>query len=339
MRLPTDDALLDRTRALASAGAWGDVVRTVQSYVDAAVESPPRLAPAVVVLQGEALMRTGQPQATEAWLVARDGDLRMSGDRAAIRRAVNLLGASCLEQAKLDQANAVFTAAIELARADGDDLLLARSMNNLAVIATMRGKLPEALGLYNLAVPAYQRIGNVNGIAESYHNTAITLRKLRRLDHADEHERRAAEFAREVRNQHLVALTRVGRAEIFLLKGDAALAEATAARAATALSAVPDPARQADALRLCGTAQWSLGRLHDAQATLNAAVPLAAQHGNRLIEAECRWTRAQVMWALGERQVPRHDASRAAEIFREMHATAETSVVTEWLAARESPLS
>lgn len=338
MQIPTDDVLLERTRTLAAAGAWSELVHAVRTYCEASPVTPVVVSPAVVVLQAEGLMRTGRPVEAETWLMERDAALRLSGDRAVIRRAANLLGAACLEQAKLDRAQDVFTSAVDLARADGDDLLLARSMNNLAVIATMRGRLPEALGLYNLAIPAYQRIGNVNGIAESHHNTAITLRKLRRLEHADEHERRSAEFARQVRNQHLVALTRVGRAEIFLLKGDAALAEATALRAAQELGALPDPARQADALRLCGAAQWTLGRLPEARATLDAAVPLAAEHGNRLIEAECRWTRAQVNWALGERSSPLDDARHAATIFTEMHAPSELNSVSGWLAARGHPL-
>lgn len=338
MQIPHDDELLERTRSLASAGAWSALARAVQTYLDASPVTPAIVSPGVVVLYAEALMRTGHPVEAEAWLTERDGALRLSGDRAVVRRAANLLGAACLEQAKIDRAHEVFTGAVDIARADGDDLLLARSMNNLAVIATIRGRLPEALGLYKLAIPAYQRIGNVNGIAESHHNTAITLRKLQRLEHADEHERRSAEFARQVSNQHLVALTRVGRAEIFLLKGDAALAEATALRAATELGAIPDPARQADALRLCAAAQWTLGRLAEALASLDEAVPLAAEHGNRLIEAECRFTRAQVCWAMGDHQRPLDDAQRAADIFRTVHAPTEMTTVSEWLAARGHPI-
>lgn len=335
----TDETLLTRSRALAAAGAFGELSRDVQSFIDESPVSPVPLSPALVVLYAEALMRTGHPQPARTLLTERDAALRMSGDRSCIRRAANLLGAACLEQGDLDTASETFERAIELARIDGDDLLLARSTNNLAVIATIRGRLTEALGLYAVVVPAYQRIGNVNGIAESYHNTAITLRKLQRLDEAEEHERRSAEFARQVRNSRLVALTRVGRAEIFLLKGDAALSEVTAMRAAADLAAVPDPARQADAIRLTGSARLALGRLDEARSALDEAVGLAVAHGNRLIEAESRWTRAQISHARGEDAAPLDDARRAATIFQALDAPLELKTITAWLAARGYPRS
>lgn len=334
MQRPGDEQLLEECRTLAAQASWGALRAAVEYYLECAPTRPAPLSAAVVVLYAESLMRTGHPHDARRWLGERDGALRLSGERAAIRRAANLLGAACLEQGDLDAASDVFEQAIELARADNDDLLLARSTNNLAVIASIRGKLPEALGLYSLVVPAYQRIGNVNGIAESYHNTAIALRKLQRLDQADEHERRAAEYARQVQNARLVALTRVGRAEIFLLRGDAALAEATAARGAAELASIPDPARQADALRVCGVARVALGRFADALVALNEAVALAVAHGNRLIEGEARWARAQLLHGMGKTAETLDDASIAALVFRQLHASIELQMVQTWLSAR-----
>jgi tetratricopeptide (TPR) repeat protein len=334
MQRPGDELLLEECRTLAGTASWGALRAAVEQFLANAPTQPAPLSPTVVVLYAESLMRTGHPQAARRWLEERDGALRLSGERSAIRRAANLLGAACLELGDLDAASDVFEQAIELARTDSDDLLLARSTNNLAVIASIRGKLPEALGLYSLVVPAYQRIGNVNGIAESYHNTAIALRKLQRLDQADEHERRAAEFARQVSNARLVALTRVGRAEIFLLRGDAALAEATAARGAAELASIPDQARQADALRVCGVARLTLGRFADALDAFNDAVALAVAHGNRLIEAEARWARAQLLHGMNRIAETLDDATVASSIFEQLHARIELQMVRTWLSAR-----
>lgn len=334
----SDDLLLDECRALASRSAWGDLCAAVSRWLEVSPTRPAPVSPPLIVLYAEALMRTGHPEQARTWLTERDAALRLSGDRAVIRRAANLLGAACLERGDLDAATAVFEEALDLARADNDDLLLARATNNLAVIASIRGRLPEALGLYSLVVAAYQRIGNVNGIAETYHNTAIALRKLQRLEQADEHERRAAEFARQVRNQHLVALTLVGRAEIFLLRGDAPLAEATAVRAAADLDKVPDRARQADAIRLCGAARFARGLLPAALMALDEAVTLAATHGNRLIEAEARWIRAQVRHAQDDPKGALDDATNAATLFSKLSAESEVHSVRAWLTARGYPL-
>lgn len=320
-------AFADTCHALAASGAWRALCQRLAEHPAMAGRSP-----ALVLLQAEALLRTGEPCAARRWLSERAAALAASGDRAAIRRAANLSGAASWELGELDVAVEHFAHALELGRLDGDDLLVARATNNLAVIATIRGRYEEALRLYAAAVPAYQRIGNVNGIAESYHNTAIVLRKLQRLDAADDHERRAAEFARQAANDRLVALTLVGRAEISLLRGDAALAEATAVRAARDLGTVPDPARQADAIRLSGVARMALGRVAAARSTLDEAVSLAQAHASTLIEAESRWARAQVALAAADHAAAAADAQQAATIFQQLDAPVEVATISAWLA-------
>ncbi len=330
----SSETLLTECRALAAAGAWNELCDVAASRL-----GETSLAPSLVTLYAEALLRTGEPRAAHRWLDDREAFLLLSGDRAAIRRAANFAGAASFEQSDLHNAALAFHRALDLGHIDGDDLLIARATNNLAVIATIRGRHDEALGLYAMAMPTYQRLGNVNGLAESYHNMAIALRKLRRLEQADEHEQRAADFARQVKNEHLVALTLVGRAEISLLRGDAALAEATAFRAAQDLAAVNDPSRQADAIRLCGTARFALGKLIEACEALNSAVQLAVTCGNALIEAESRWARAQVEVASGQAEAALDDGERAAAIFRELDAPTELATITAWLAARRRLLS
>ncbi len=316
----------------AAAGAWGDVCRLLTARAAEASRSS-----TLIPLYAEALMRTGDPRSARRWLSAQQPALRRDGDRSAIRRAANLAGAASLELGEIEQAQLDFERALELGRRDEDDLLIARVTNNLAVIAAMRGRHAEALGLYAAAIPAYQRVGNVNGIAESYHNTAIALRKLQRLDAAEEQERRAAEYARQVGNHRLVALTLVGRAEISLLRGDAALADNTATRAARDLAAIPDPARQADALRLSGVARFSLGEPDAARLALDDAVALASAHGSSLIEAESRWARAQVAQAVGDTTMALADAVRAEALFRQIEVPDELAAVTKWLEQHRPP--
>jgi tetratricopeptide (TPR) repeat protein len=329
MQQSASDALVAEFRSLAAAGRWADLCRVATERI-----LTTQSAPALITLYAEGLLRTGDPRRAQRWLDDRATVLQMSGDRSAIRRAANFAGAASFEQSDLEAAQVAFERALELGRIDSDDLLVARATNNLAVIATIRGRHLEALGMYALALTAYQRLGNVNGMAESYHNAAIALRKLDRLQDADEHEQRAADFARQVRNEHLVALVLVGRAEISLLRGDAALTEATALLAARELAGIPDPVRQADAIRLCGTARLALGKLADAADALDTAVELAATHGNGLIEAEARWARAQTCAARGQHAVAIADAEEAVAIFRRLDAPTEVVAITAWLAAQ-----
>ena len=63
------------------------------------------------------------------------------------------------------------------------------------------------------------------------------------------------------------------------------------------------------------------------------------QARNRLIEAESRWTRAQVTHALGEIDAPLDDARRAATIFQQLNAPLELNTIATWLSARGHSLS
>lgn len=320
------NALVDACRRHAAAGTWRALCDALAASRAEASQSS-----TLIPLYAEALMRTGDPRSAQRWLTEHQTVLRLGGDRSALRRAANLSGAASLELGEVDDAQGSFEVALDLGRRDGDDLLIARVTNNLAVIATIRGRHAEAMGLYASAIPAYQRVGNVNGIAESHHNMAIALRKLHQLEAAEDHERRSAEYARQVPNERLVALTLVGRAEIALLRGDAVLADVSARRAAQDLAAIPDPARQADAIRLSGVARWTMGQAGPARLALDEAVALAAAHGSLLIEAESRWARVQVAQAQGDTLAAMADAERAASMFEQLDAHLELTAVNTWL--------
>ncbi|MDQ3697708.1 MAG: tetratricopeptide repeat protein, partial [Gemmatimonadota bacterium] len=260
MLAPDDrDRLLDAARAHASAGEWSSL-RSLLNGREETVSRRPELA----FLLAEAELRLGDPRTAIPRLGAVLVSLERNGDNAALRRALNLLGAAYFETGDLASAEAAFGRALDLAHAERDDLLIARATNNLGAIANVHGEHERALAHYQLAVPAYQRLGNVLGLAESYHNMAITFRDARRYDSADEYERRAIEFAREGGSARLQAMAQVGRAELCLLRGDAHLADVGARRAALEYAAIPDPVGEADALRLAGAARLAAGASDDA---------------------------------------------------------------------------
>jgi tetratricopeptide (TPR) repeat protein len=323
---PRSHDLLAAARAHAVAGGWDDVRRTLASHDDV-VLSHPELA----TLRAEAELRTGHPREARTWLTRALPKLQLSGDRAALRRAVNYLGVADAELGALDEAQLVFSRVLEMAQHDGDDLLLARATNNLGTIANMRGDRAKALTLYQLAIPAYQRLGNTNGLAESYHNIAISYRCLGQLARADEYEQQAMHFAREARSPRLLALGRLERAEISLRSGDAALAEAGARRATSEFETLGDEIRKGDALRLVAAAALSLARLDAARESIETAVALARRHGSALNEAEALFVRAQLGVASQEKEQAGDDARGALAIYERLGAAAERATVEDWL--------
>jgi tetratricopeptide (TPR) repeat protein len=318
--------LMATARRLAAAGDWGELRRLLTEH-----EAAARVHPELATLRAESALRTGRAREAHGWLTELLPSLGRSGDRGALRRAVNQLGVADVELGALDDAERTFGRALELARADGDDLLVARATNNMGAIANIRGQRDEALLLYQLAIPAYQRLGHVSGLAESFHNMAISYRHLGQLERSDEYESRAIGYASECRNAPLLALARLGRAEVSLQAGDAELAEVGAQLAAAEFMAIPDPIREADALRLLGAARVALRKDAEATETLSRALELARAHGSALVEAETLRTRAELRAATGDRSGAREDAAMAAATFERLGARALCDEVLRWV--------
>lgn len=314
-------SLPERARALADSGAWADLVLLLRATVRAD-EGDAELG----VLFGEALVRTGDERAARDWLDAMlTGGVRR--ERALHRRALNLLGVATFTLGDLEASHRAFTTALELATESDDVLLLARASNNLGAIANLQARHESALLHYRVALPAYQRLGQRRGLAETYHNLAITYRDLGSLGEADEHERRAIDHAAGHVAPRVVAMGRIGRAEIALLRGDPKLAEETARRVAVQLERLNDPLNEADAYRLVGAACTVMARFGDALASFARALKIATVRGHALVEAETRRDRADAYVRMNDPGHARSDAAAAIAIFRRLGAVKEVEAL------------
>jgi len=330
----TTDLLISEARAHVASGAWGDV-RALLS----AREPEVCLYPELIALLGEAYLRTHAPREACGWLERTDPELRRAGDRAALRKATNLVGVARFELGELDDAERAFYGAFALGRIDCDDLLQARATNNLGLIANVRGRHAEALALYRMAIPSYQRLGQPRGLAETYHNLAITFRDMDDIERAEDCERRAMEFARQASDERLVAMAQVGVAELQLRQGDAEYAEAAALRGARAFGSIGDAQGEANALRLVGAAATTLAKYAAANSALTRAVALASAQGYVLVEGEAR--RAQAELALARGDVPSaHAAAEAAlTLFERVQSASDAAALREWIASHLSTRS
>jgi tetratricopeptide (TPR) repeat protein len=311
-------------RTLAAEGAWGAVREMLLS-------TPPEARdPELILLLAESGLRTGYLAEGRALLEPLVAVLAQQGNTAARRRAVNMLGASAFELGLMDPAEECFQQALELGTAADDLLTVGRATNNLGMIAHIRGAYDQALSRYQLAVPAYQRLGATAGLAETHHNMALALRELGRLELADRQERRAIGYAREAGNHRLLAMARVGRAELSLRRGEAAIAEAGARLGAEEYATIPDRLGEADALRIAGAARTMLGALGAAREVLDRAVLLAQEHGSALIEAESREARARLSAAVQDWPALRVDAEAAIALLDMLGASAGRAALARW---------
>jgi len=311
-----------RARDLADAGAWAELVELLRGNATA-IAGDAELR----VLLGESLVRTGQERQARHWLESILPALVGRREEALYRRALNLLGVAAFALGDLDAAHTAFTAALERATQADDILLLARTSNNLGAIANLQAQHESALLHYRVAVPAYQRLGQRRGLAETYHNLAITYRDLGSLAEADEHERRAIDYAAGDVAPRVAAMGRIGRAEVALRRGDPQLAEETARRAAEKLEDLNDPLNEADAYRLVGTACTAMDRFSDAHASFERALSIAASRGHAIVEAETRRDRADAFARMHDDERARGDAVAAIAIFRRLGAVKEVEAL------------
>lgn len=323
-----DDPLLHQARAQARAGAWADVAELLAAHAPVDPARPERL-----MLHTEALIRSGNPHRARARLREAVPRLEAGGTRQAHRTALNLLGAASFAVGALDDAQAAWDRALELAQEDGDTLLLARATNNLGAVANLRGHRHDALYLYHLAVPVYQRLGEHRGLAETFHNIAMTYREMDALTEADEYEARTMEFARAAAAPRLDVMAQVGRAEVALRRGDHHLARAAALRAADGAAALGDTDTRADALRCAGLACLMLDRATDARQHLDDALRYATATENALMIAESRLAIARVALHTGELATAAREAAAAATTFERLKAARLHAEAQQVLAA------
>jgi tetratricopeptide (TPR) repeat protein len=324
--LSVSNSTLLMARVAAQAGRWPEVLNFLGT-------TEPDPEPDRVLLVAEAMLRTARPRDAELWLRQQLPAIEACGDPSMRRRAINMLGAALFEMAELDEAQTTFQYAMELGHAEDDPLLVARATNNLGQIANVRGRRADALALYQLAIPAYQKLGHVLGLAGTYHNMAISHMNLDELTHSDECELQAIEFARTADDVRLVALARIGRAEVALKRGDSEIAYVTALRVAIECHSLADPAGAADGLRVVGLACIARGELDDAAVSLTHAATLATRCANPILSADALRAYAQLAVARGSIAGARRHASAALSLYRRAGAVADHAALSEWYAA------
>jgi len=205
--------------------------------------------------------------------------------------------------------------------------VMAQATNNLGAIANLQGRHEDALWHYRLAIPSLQRSGQRQRLANVYHNLGITFRDSGELEEADEHERRAIEYATESDVPRLAAMGRIGRAEIALLRGDAPLAETTARLAVEELQSLGDLLNEADAHRVAGAACAAQQRNDEALASFSRALQIARRHGYALNEAETLRDRVDVRLRTGDRGAAIEDVRASIAIFEKLGATTEVEAL------------
>ncbi len=178
-------------------------------------------------------------------------------------------------------------------------------------------------------------MGFLTGLAQTAHNLGIVNRDLGYWREAEGHYRTAFRRSRQLGDDRLAAMARVGRAELSHRRGDGAYAEAEANHALEAFVRVGDELGRADALRLLGAIALAAEQTDEAGRLLDQALDLAREHSNPLLEAEILESRSQLYQETGAEALAWADLEMAAALYRRLGAAERRKVVEERLELHE----
>jgi len=272
------------------------------------------------LLAAEANGRLGNYTEAARWAHVAGTLAQSYGEAHAALRARHYRGAIALRHGDVADAEAHFTAALEMARGLQDHTAEARALNNLGILANIRGDYEDALADYRLAVVAYQQVGHVRGLAETHHNIGITLRDQGNLQGALGAAEEAVRLATQAADEQLVALSSTGRAELHVLLGDPAFAHAELQRAAQRYARIGFQAGMPEVWRVEAAVARASRDFGRAVALLTQAADLARNLGSTDTLADIERDLAESLGASGDADGAQAARGRAAALYRKLGA-------------------
>ncbi len=182
-------------------------------------EGPGEVTPQAQLMAAHAASRIGEFELAGSLAAAAQLEFRARGDDTGVIDCANLLGATAFERGHIAEAEVQFRSVVQMAESGGHARFTARSANNLAVIAHLRGEVELAMALYRKALDAFHRLADEQGIVETWHNLALTQRESGWTADALGECNRAVQAAERLGAAGLLALTLLGRAELFIASG------------------------------------------------------------------------------------------------------------------------
>ena len=317
--MQTSSLVVDKAQRLAAAGHYAEVVE----YLSGKMRSELKDSPSLALLYGTAQAWLGHHDEGRQWLDAALDEARKQQDPAVERRAVNARGATALVSGRIDEAADYFTQALMLASRDGDVAMTGRCSNNMGIISHLRGRHAEAIGSWQIAVAAFERAELPQGVAECRHNLGIAYREQGALDQALAEADRGVADAEAAGDDTLRAMALRGRAEIRLARGELGLARLELERVREARVRVPDPAGEAEDLRVTAGVLAAEGKLVAAERTLREVIAQAEGQGRPHLLAEATRDLAVVLRQIGRNAEARGAARTAKALFSQLGAEAE----------------
>jgi len=317
--MTTSSLVIDKAQQLAAAGHHAEVVAYLGARDGNELEGSPSLA----LLYGTAHARLGRHDEGRRWLDVALEQARQRNEQAIEGRALNARGAVALVGGRIDEAADYCTRGLMVASRDSDVATAGRCSTNLGIISHLRGRHAEAIASWEIARAAFDRAGWRQGVAQCHHNLGITYREQSAFDRALIEADRAVAEAQASGDHTLWALALRGRAEIRVVRGELQLARGELDQVREIRSRVPDPADEAEDLRIEAAVLGAGGDVVAAEQALREVITRADGHRRPQLLAEATRDLAMILRQTGRNAEAQAAARTAQAIFARLGAEAE----------------
>lgn len=261
-------------------------------------------------------------------------DLQNDYGRGA--RSENGLGITMQELGRLDDAEASYFRAAALADRANDRLTLAHVHQNLGTLENIRGHQRDAIDFYTKSLEYFRVLGDQRGLAGVLNNIAMLCIDRQEFEAAGAHLSSAFAICKEIKDTHIECVLNLTSAEYHLAKGNCGAARRHCRRALHHASALGLNRIAADALRLFGAVERSIGSLRSAERLLQRSIAMSVAASDPLTEAESWHELALVLQQHGRDKDALEALDRAHQIFSALNAMHDLADVQGRIATAEA---
>jgi CHAT domain-containing protein len=219
-------------------------------------------------------------------------------------RVLNRLGDLSRKTGEVVDSEKYFEQALPLARAAGDAPAIVDILNNSGLLLQAIGRYDESIDRLAAAIPLSQELGSADVEGALTHNLGLAYHYLGDDARAIEYYKRSIEVKQRLRLPRRIASTQIAMADSYFEIGDRAKAEETVDSAVALYEQAGDRLGLADAIGRSGLIRHAAGEIPEAIALFARARPM-------LHEAQSRGGESAVLTAWAQVDLDRGDPAAA----------------------------
>jgi tetratricopeptide (TPR) repeat protein len=256
----------------------------------------------------------GQPDLAKRTVEEGMGHARKASALSELAAAENLLGGIFYRQNDWKSAAHHTTRAMVLREQMGYTWGVASTLNNLGILSVSAGEWSKAASFFERSLALRKELGDVEGVALAHNNVGTLARDQGKLDRAEAHFRSSLDIATMFKMGFHIANTKIGLAQVLLLKGE--LTSAQELLSATMDQAISVGAKDllAEIHRVKAEILLEEAALDQAWAEAQQSIALAEEASDRSLQATAWRVMSVVHLARGEVTAAREAADGAREL-------------------------